>query len=406
MAFLLRSRVSGSGSFIVFDVGSASVTGAVMGSETGKVPKVMHSYTMPIVLQKNPEPKRLISSMLDALEKCAESCSSALADMRVSGDVADAEPQACHIFFSSVWCYSSPRVIAMRSARPVTVSPRSIHNALHSEIESAESSMRSDGNLSLFKAGDDLVEKKIMQIRLNGYEVSDLGGSKAKSVELDVLMSFVPKRLRESVVSRIRKHVHCLAHEFHSFLLASFAAVRDLSNGRENFLLIDVAGEVTDIAVIRRGVIAECVSFPLGKNFILRKVSEAVGVSAEVAESYVRMLAEGKFDHKAMSSVRAAVETAGKDWLEVFNQSVSELSEEIFMPKKAFLTVDEAFESVFMGAVASASCDKLLVPNETMDPEIINSAAVKKYIEAKDAKPDPFIAIECLYISRHASAQS
>ena len=87
-----------------------------------------------------------------------------------------------------------------------------------------------------------LLEHKIIEIRLNGYPTSDPYGKQATEIELSIFTSVSPKRVHEKIKNLILHHFPVEYFDSHTFSLSAFASVRDFSQTPKIFLLYKSAG--------------------------------------------------------------------------------------------------------------------------------------------------------------------
>jgi len=71
-------------------------------------------------------------------------------------------------------------------------------------------------------------------------------------------------------------------------MLSSFTVVRDMHIQKENFLLLDIGGEVTNISMVKKNILRESISFPLGCNFLPRGVASNLKCSLNEANLWFR----------------------------------------------------------------------------------------------------------------------
>ncbi len=129
---------------------------------------------------------------------------------------------------------------------------------------------------------------------LNGYQTSKPYGKQTKSIEISIFLSMISKEVETKTRKVLEKIFHSHTIAFHSFALTSFSAIRDIFHSEEDFLLVDVGGEVTDVSLVRRGILLETVSFPTGKNFLLRSVVLDLNTIPEEAHTLIRMFLDNK----------------------------------------------------------------------------------------------------------------
>ena len=161
---------------------------------------------------------------------------------------------------SSPWCVSQTKIIKIKKDKPFEISIDSIEGVISGEEKK-------------FLSGDStesskIIEKKIIEAKLNGYKMTEIYGKKAKDIELAFFVTLAPEYVLKEVKDAGRKYFNFRSSNFHSFALSSFSAIREIYSDKENFMFIDVHGELTDLSVIKDSVLVENFSFPEGKTFL------------------------------------------------------------------------------------------------------------------------------------------
>jgi cell division ATPase FtsA len=141
-----------------------------------------------------------------------------------------------------------------------------------------------------------VLERKITQVFLNGYETSNPYFKKSKTADLSIYLSLSPQEPVKLVQNAIHNYFGVKKVDFHSFPFVTYNAIRDNFSDEDSFVFMDVASEVTDIILVRNNSIVKIVSFPIGKNLLIRNVMDMMGITAEVALSYLKMYAEKTSD--------------------------------------------------------------------------------------------------------------
>src|SRR3989338_6809348 len=120
------------------------------------------------------------------------------------------------------------------------------------------------------------IEFKNIKTMLNGYETTQPLDQKGKELEMTIFISISPEVVLKKIEKIIQMHFYHKEIQFFSSVMATFVVVRDVYAHNENFLLIDIGGEVTDIFMVKKNVLRESISFPLGLNFIIRRVADTL----------------------------------------------------------------------------------------------------------------------------------
>src|SRR3990167_8616973 len=162
-SFLKNSRESTV--IAVFDIGSASVGGALISFHAGEKPKIIWSARESMVFQNDLNFGRFLSSMLETLEKV---------------------------------------LIKMKQDKEFAVSKRVVEDLVAREIESFK--VLNIGKYKRMGEEDvEIMETHTVQVKLNGYITDNPYGMRAKNLEMSLYISMAPKRVLSSVKSRITK---------------------------------------------------------------------------------------------------------------------------------------------------------------------------------------------------------
>ena len=266
---------------LAFDVGSSSVGGTLFYVSSSGIPRIILAVRELIPFQESFSVGKFLSSAMRSLEM-------------VAGKIhktALGRPEAIFCVLSSPWHVSQTRVIRLEKNTPFVFTSKLADDLIQKEIvlfeeeylkkyRDAKSPVRS-------------IEFKNIKTMLNGYETSNPINQKTKELEMTVFISISPEQVLKKMEKMIKKYFHHDEVKFSSFSLASFAVVRDIYAHNEDFLLIDIGGEMTDISMVKKNTLRESISFPLGSNFIARKVASLLHLPLGEAQSFVSLFEGG-----------------------------------------------------------------------------------------------------------------
>jgi hypothetical protein len=246
------------------------------------------------------------------------------------------------------------------------------------------------------------LEVKTIRTKLNGYEVPEPLNQKVQSFEMTLFVSISPEQILEKISDAISKNFHKKDIKFSSFVMASFVVTRDAFIKEEDFLLIDLGGEVTDISMIKKGVLRESISFPLGTNFMIRGISLGLQCTLEEARSYLSLYRDGH----AAGSLQLKIEPLMKDlkaiWLKNFQESLAKLSNDISIPSSIFLAIDKEYGDFFKDIIMTEQFNQYTLTESKFEVTFLGLPELGKLaLFATNAERDPFIIIASIYINRH-----
>lgn len=236
---------------------------------------------------------------------------------------------------------------------------------------------------------------------LNGYPVSIASNQKAKEVEITIFISMSTKEVLEKMKEVIGKHFYLSELKFHSFSLASFSIVRDLFAHQDDFLLIDIGGEITDISMIKKDLICSSISFSLGKNFLIRGISSVLDCSLTEASSYISMYRDGHIEEKSFKKIEPVIKKLRNEWLSKFQEALVNISNDISIPSTIFLTVDEDMSNFFMETIKSEQFNQYTLTESKFKVIFLGTQILTNLISFKEnTKRDSFIMIDVIYLNR------
>jgi hypothetical protein len=132
--------------------------------------------------------------------------------------------------------------------------------------------------------------------------------------------------VKQIIEKHIHKHLPSININFHSLNTVYFSLLSKLFPNDNSFMMTHISGETTDISVIKNGIIIESISFPLGRNFIVRRLLQEVpGITPNIAMSMIRINSDGHDSPQVSDRIKKVLSQAEEDWTHLFFDSVDEL---------------------------------------------------------------------------------
>jgi hypothetical protein len=309
-------------------------------------------------------------------------------------------PKRIFTILSSPWYASQTRIITLEKNEPFVFTQK-----LHDDLVKKEISIFEQEYLKKFGYPNEKVrelEVKTIRTKLNGYEVAEPLNQKVESFEMTLFVSISPEQILEKIGDAISKNFHKKDIKFSSFVMASFVVTRDAFIKDEDFLLIDLGGEVTDISMVKKGVLRESISFPLGTNFMIRGISLGLQCTLEESRSYLSLYRDGH----AAGSLQVKLEPLMKDlkaiWLKNFQESLAKLSNDISIPSSIFLAIDKEYSDFFKDIIMTEQFNQYTLTESKFVVTTLGLPELSKLaLFATNAERDQFMIIDSIYINRH-----
>ncbi len=372
---------------LLIDIGSASVAAALADIEPGVVPNILATARKDITFQEKLSPPEFLRSMNQALERVLKSVQEKTKKTGI--------PATIFCSLSSPWFLLKSRHIAITEEKPITITQSSLDKILDEGIAQLKAELKE----TLPPEDMRIVEKKIIQTKLNGYEIKNPYGQKAARVELTMTVGVSSKQVTDRIERTVQNFFHNDPIHFGAFPVAAFSVIRDIFPTEKSFLFLDITGESTDVSLINNDVLAGTITFPRGKNFIVREISSRFNMPHEAATSVLNMFLGGALDSKRHNEILALMTKVESDWLARFEKTLTSLGASGIVSRKIFFMSDIDVAELFTGILGKAKVP--LSANKNFDIQSIEPAVLEKFATSDPGTVrDPFLVTETLLAAK------
>ena len=387
MGFFTKQR-SNSKLAVVFDLGSSSVGAALFLMRDEDGPQIIYSVRETMPLKKNVKFEEFLSGTIDALNTVAGKVS-------VAGLGA---PKQFFCVLSSPWYSSQVRVITLKKNVPFIFTLKLADELIKKEsLLFEEEYVRNMPNESKVRP----IELKNMRTLLNGYATTNPLDQKTEDLEMDVFVSISPEEVLSSIEETVEKHFHLRDVRFSSFALASFTVARDMFIHQDNFSLVDIGGEITEICLVKKDALRSSISFPIGYNYFIRGVASNLKCTLDEAKSYISLYKDDHAGGSIEKKIGPVIEKLKLDWLAKFQESLVFISNDISVSSTIFMTIDEELAKFFADTIKNEQFNQYAFTESKFKVVYLGSQVFHGIAEyKKDIKHDSFITIESIYINR------
>jgi cell division ATPase FtsA len=374
---------------LVINFGSSSVAGALFVVQESGIPKIIFSVRESITLEKEINSARFMSLALQSLE-------------RVMSKVHDAKlgmPSRIFCVFASHWCISQTRMISYKKNTPFVFNEKLANSLIQKEIKLFEEEHLIKYNID--KSSVRIIEIKNIKITLNGYETSKPLDKKAEELGMTIFISMGEQQILEKIENIIKKHFYNDHIKFSSFALSSFTVARDLYPEEEDFLLVDIGGEITDIIMIKKNMLLESISFPLGTNFLTRGVSLELQCSLGEADAFISLFRDGHAEEETAKKLAFIMNKLRAEWLKKFQESLINLTSDISIPSIIYTVIDKDLADFFSETIKTEQFSQYLLTESKFKVTFLGLERLHGLATFEDKViREPFLIIDAIYINR------
>ncbi len=235
---------------------------------------------------------------------------------------------------------------------------------------------------------DDLlaIEKNIVHIALNGYEVSSLSRQHVRRVELTSYVSYGYRSQLEEIQEEIERHVNAPVH-MHTSTLVQYVVARDAFEYLENFVLVSLGGKETEVTLVQQGALVFGTTFSLGDSLV-EDYAKKYGYTPATISSELSLLSAGTLHVDASKPVSRVIKGVEEEWRQAFFDCIKGISHHTAIPNQVVvLSKPKTFFWVEQ-ALVDARNKHLSISDSHLHAILMNVEAIQPFVGSKIINPD------------------
>ncbi len=356
--------------------GSGSVYGAIVEFQKSVHPNILFTHESKFPIKKTVTAESLTSHMLGSLHTVVTEL----------GKKHKRKIRTVHIVFASPWFSSTSKYLSIKKPEEFEVTEKMVEKLTEEYVQKIAE------YATLTKSV--IIEKTLSDIKLNGYEVKEPYGKTAKTIDVSVYVSTAPEEINKKIESEIYPIIHPNSIQFHTFPFVAQNVTRALFSPKDDFALIDIGSEISDVLIIRRGSIYSLASFPVGCNHLARNVAIHLETEPELASSMIGLYAKDAANEEVAEKIKKLVLAFGEEWGMAFSSSVNQNDNLLnhFIPQRAYFASNPNTLKIFNDIIGKQ------IPNVTP----LSRESLSQFVRFdSNEPPNVFMIIEAIYLSAH-----
>ncbi|MEK7171518.1 MAG: cell division FtsA domain-containing protein, partial [Patescibacteria group bacterium] len=181
-----------------------------------------------------------------------------------------------------------------------------------------------------------LVNAAIVDVRIDGYRVTNPIGFQGKEVQISIFNAFAPL-VHYGALQTIAAELNL---DLLTITAEPYAVARCLEGKDEeplNAIFIDIGGGTTDVAIVRNGTLEGTKMFTLGGRAFTKRIASNLNISFQEAEDVKVAYSFGKLEKQSEKIVREAMESDAEVWLAGIGFTLAEFYNIDSLPSKIWL---------------------------------------------------------------------
>lgn len=181
-----------------------------------------------------------------------------------------------------------------------------------------------------------LVNAAIVDVKIDGYRVTNPLGFQGKDVTIGIFNAFAPLvhlGALQTIANELEMDILSIAAE-------PYAVARCLGGddaGEFSAIFIDIGGGTTDIAVVRNGGVEGTKMYALGGRAFTKRLSQVLNIPFEKAEEIKIGYSNNRLSKRSIGIVKKAVSEDCEVWLSGVELSLSEFPNVDLLPGRILL---------------------------------------------------------------------
>jgi len=313
---------------LVIDIRSDVVEGTLVS-----FPDILYSASIHVPHSPHTTHEHRVKTMLKSVE---DTCKHVASESR---HYSKEKIASIHYILSSPWVITQSKAVRVEYEKETVISDATIQAIME---ENRQELLKTHEKDMIF------IEQKIFSVELNGYHVQDYRGKRARTLQASFAFSLSSEKLLEKIRGAAAKAFHAPREEYyHSAILLHYLASREKVADDREYVLLHLHGELTDVAIVKKGTSAYLGSFPYGASTLLRKFSDTLGSTQRTAHSVLSLYEQKKLEEAEHRRVQARILPLLQEWQEGCRRSCEGLGEGVAVPRTMHVASDSPYKHLF-----------------------------------------------------------
>lgn len=360
----------------VFDISSGSVGGSIFLVKQNSKPTIVSSCRNNFKDSSNQN----VDSMLSALEKTANF---------LQKDI-HAVPDKVFAVVSSPWSTGQLRNIKRHRKESFVFTEKFAKNLIKEEIEKFKNE-----NTGF----DEIIDRRTVNVLLNGFEAPRPNGKRVKESEIHVFLSLSSKEIIERI-EKVIMNTYQKSIKFTSSFFADFIVARDIFDNLNDFVILDIHEDSTEISVMQNDFLVGTASLPYGKNTLISHVAKGLGKNPTEVAPMLSMYKDGHLDDLYAEKIEELVYKEGFLWIEGLKKVFRSLSTSLLIPHDIFFISDKSSSAWFLKLLTKSNFSEFTTTENSFNVILADSKNMHEFYKgAMHIKYDSRLTIQSIFIN-------
>lgn len=324
---------------ILFDFRSSSVAASIISTnQETSVPKILFVRREHYYFTEAPKADEFINRAHVALKKLIKEVHS----FKTTDSDLNHATAEIHVLYGSPWYTPDFIDIHYQQDKDFVFKRELLAKILKNATKDLES-----------KVDGEIIEKNVASILVNGYETDEPFNKKTKDIKMSFYLSHIAEKTKNDIEEIIKNNFHTMEIQNHSHASVLYSFLKQNIPSSNNYLLLDISGEITEITVIRNSFFKKHITIPVGSHIFSRKLSEIYGYDLYNSWSHVNLFLDEKNDPASKKKIGKVFEHIKDYYLDLVKTAFQQ-EKVIDIPTKIFIISDNEVRSLIKNIFESS----------------------------------------------------
>ena len=364
---------------LVFDIGSSSVNASLLLKKENEIPVFLSFSHLRLPLLENPDFTHIERHARKAVKEIAED---------VGKKNRKKMPDLIYMVLSAPWYFSETKNVKIQRRETFEVTEELVNKIMEDELELFNRKAREK-----FEDSSDIeiLEKEKMRFIVNGYPIENPYGKETNRLELSIYLSAARRSFVKNIEDMLTHFLGNAEIKLVSEPSSLFRILSEMINPKEGYLVVDVGGEVTEIYLVRNGVLENTKNFAWGANLVIRRVASSLNIGLGEALSFFTAQSWGDIKEATDKKLSSSSLGVCSEWQTFLGESLSLLGREHPLPQTLVVLGGVAGSDILKKCLNSPDFASFTILGKPFDvisfiPENFGEKILTSGIDRKDSK--------------------
>jgi len=295
-------------------------------------------------------------------------------------------PEEIRVYLRAPWIATETRKIKRSSPKTFVFTKGDAEDLINSESEAISQTFSGNGEE---KEGYLILEKRVEEMRLNGYKVSKMPEKMSvESVDMKAFFSITPVNVLEGIEEAIHRYYYAPI-TYRSFARSFCQVANQYTPDIKNFLIVDVGALMSEIGVVRDCVLVESMTFPEGYTHLQESGSTT-------QKGHLDAFIENDLHPELHKKTQENLKPAEEKWLRGFSETLDRFSGMLSLPSTVLLISDGPMPDWYARALEGERFAQYLVTVKKFTVILVKEVSLQNLCTSENCSPDVLLMSEAL----------